>query len=365
MTKYGLPEPDHKLLSAHPTISDDLLTRLGHGDITVKPNIERLDGDKVHFVDGTVEQIDVVVYCTGYRITFPFLDERRDQRAGQRDLAVPPRRRSGPSRAVLHRAGAAARRDHAAGRGAVGVGRRPARRHGHAAVGRARCGARSTKYTRSVHKRYVASKRHTIQVDFLEHFAELKKERPPARRRAGRVRPRVAPVALDADVLDEQLAQPGAAWQRPDLPHRPRQRRTGRVHDGQVPLRPRHRGVDERTRQHPARLGRHHEHDGGELRTLRAVHGDRPAVQQVGQRLALHLGRAGRELDRHRAVVLDLGHHADLAVGIAERLGLEVVRGRDDPVADVEAPLARARIQPRLERRVQPLRAGRRRDAPA
>ena len=35
---YGLPEPDHKLAEAHPTISSDLLPRIGHGDITVKPN---------------------------------------------------------------------------------------------------------------------------------------------------------------------------------------------------------------------------------------------------------------------------------------------------------------------------------------
>jgi hypothetical protein len=39
-------------------------------------------------------------------------------------------------------------------------------------------------YHRAVHKRYVESKRHTIQVDFLEHLAELKKERA-----AGRSRP--------------------------------------------------------------------------------------------------------------------------------------------------------------------------------
>ena len=36
---YGLPEPDHKLAEAHPTVSSDLLPRLGHGDIAVKPNI--------------------------------------------------------------------------------------------------------------------------------------------------------------------------------------------------------------------------------------------------------------------------------------------------------------------------------------
>ena len=79
MEDYGLPKPDHKLLEAHPTISADLLPRIGHGRITPKPNIERLEGDRVRFTDGTTEQIDPIVYCTGYKITFPFLsdDDRR------------------------------------------------------------------------------------------------------------------------------------------------------------------------------------------------------------------------------------------------------------------------------------------------
>lgn len=74
LTDYGLPKPDHQPLHAHPTVSGDLIGRLGHGDITVKPNIERFDGDSVVFEDGSREQIDLVIYCTGYRITFPFFD---------------------------------------------------------------------------------------------------------------------------------------------------------------------------------------------------------------------------------------------------------------------------------------------------
>ncbi len=75
MTDYGLPEPDHKLLEAHPTISSDLLPRIGHGDIVPKPNIGRLEGDSVRFEDGSVEKVDLVIYCTGYKIAFPFFDE--------------------------------------------------------------------------------------------------------------------------------------------------------------------------------------------------------------------------------------------------------------------------------------------------
>ena len=77
MTAYGLPKPDHKLLEAHPTVSAELLSRLGHGDIAVKPNIDRFAGGRtVRFADGSEEEIDLVVYCTGYKITFPFFDPR-------------------------------------------------------------------------------------------------------------------------------------------------------------------------------------------------------------------------------------------------------------------------------------------------
>ncbi len=72
-TDYGLPKPDHRLLEAHPTVSSELLPRLGHGDITAKPNIDRFTGGRgVRFVDGSEEEVDLVVYCTGYKITFPF-----------------------------------------------------------------------------------------------------------------------------------------------------------------------------------------------------------------------------------------------------------------------------------------------------
>ncbi len=71
---FGLPTPDHRLGSAHPTISSDLLGSVAGGLVEVKPTIERLQGDRVRFVDGSVEAVSRIVYCTGYRISFPFLD---------------------------------------------------------------------------------------------------------------------------------------------------------------------------------------------------------------------------------------------------------------------------------------------------
>lgn len=75
MENYGLPKPDHKVLTAHPSVSGEFLTRLGCGDISVKPGLRKLDGDGVVFEDGTREAIDTIIWATGYRIRFPFLNQ--------------------------------------------------------------------------------------------------------------------------------------------------------------------------------------------------------------------------------------------------------------------------------------------------
>ena len=74
MEDFGLPHPNHNFLEAHPTVSSELLLRLGSGDAAAKPDVQELDGDSVRFEDGSTEQIDVIVYATGYKITFPFFD---------------------------------------------------------------------------------------------------------------------------------------------------------------------------------------------------------------------------------------------------------------------------------------------------
>src|SRR5919197_4861591 len=75
MEDFGLPHPNHEFLEAHPTVSSELLLRLGSGDAVAKPNVAELLGDRVRFEDGSVEEVDTIVYANGYRITFPFFDE--------------------------------------------------------------------------------------------------------------------------------------------------------------------------------------------------------------------------------------------------------------------------------------------------
>jgi dimethylaniline monooxygenase (N-oxide forming) len=71
---YGLPRPDHRMLQAHPTISQEIYIRLGSGDILPRPGIERLDGGQVRFTDGGADDVDVIIWCTGYKVSFPFFD---------------------------------------------------------------------------------------------------------------------------------------------------------------------------------------------------------------------------------------------------------------------------------------------------
>ena len=73
-TRSGLPRPDHHFGEALPTVSAELPDLVGAGRITVRPQVSRLDGLGVEFVDGTRDEVDEIIWCTGYRTTTPFLD---------------------------------------------------------------------------------------------------------------------------------------------------------------------------------------------------------------------------------------------------------------------------------------------------
>lgn len=75
---YGVPKPNRPLLSEHPTISQDLLNLSGRGLIRFKPNIKKFENRTVCFEDGSQEEFDMIIYATGYKITFPFLKHLPD-----------------------------------------------------------------------------------------------------------------------------------------------------------------------------------------------------------------------------------------------------------------------------------------------
>ncbi len=72
---YGLPEPQQGVSGTHPTINDELLHKLRHGKVLPKGDIERYEGNRVHFKDGTSDEFDVIVACTGFVLAHPFFDK--------------------------------------------------------------------------------------------------------------------------------------------------------------------------------------------------------------------------------------------------------------------------------------------------
>ncbi len=179
---YGLPAPDHGIGEAHPTISADFLNRLAHGEMAYKPAISSLEGERVRFEDGTTEEVDAIVWCTGYRVTFPFFDP---------DLISAPDNDLPLFRRVFHPAidnvffvgllqplGAVMPLSEAQGKWIAAYLR------GEYALPDAATLARDVETERrKMFERYVASKRHTMQVDFDTYLYELGRERKAGARR--------------------------------------------------------------------------------------------------------------------------------------------------------------------------------------
>ena len=126
----------------------------------------------------------MVVYCTGYKITFPFFDE---------ELISAPDNHIELFRRVFHPdipnvffigllqpLGAIMPLAEAQG---AWVGGLPAGRL-RAALRRPRCARTSRADQEAMRKRYVASKRHTIQVDYDDYLHALAKERQAGAARA-------------------------------------------------------------------------------------------------------------------------------------------------------------------------------------
>ncbi|MDO8290057.1 MAG: NAD(P)-binding domain-containing protein [Parvibaculum sp.] len=73
LTRLGLQKPDHRLFESHPILNTQLLHFLAHGDIAAKRDVARFDGKIVHFVDGTSEEIDLVLCATGFKWNIPYV----------------------------------------------------------------------------------------------------------------------------------------------------------------------------------------------------------------------------------------------------------------------------------------------------
>lgn len=73
--KYRLQTPLDKPLAIHPTINSELLYGIRHGKVLPLPGIQSLKDNTVYFTDGQQQEFDVIIFATGYKISFPFFSQ--------------------------------------------------------------------------------------------------------------------------------------------------------------------------------------------------------------------------------------------------------------------------------------------------
>ncbi|XP_008405569.1 dimethylaniline monooxygenase [N-oxide-forming] 5-like [Poecilia reticulata] len=171
---YSL-KPKHRLFSQHPTVNDDLPNRILSGTVQVKPNIRRFHGSSVEFDDGSVvDDVDLVVFATGYKFSFPFLASNvvpvTDNHASLYKFVFPPDL-DRPTLAIIGLVQPL---------GAVmPISEMQARWATRVFKGCIKLPSLSTMQRdiqckqEAMAKRYVTSQRHTIQVDYMDYMDEI------------------------------------------------------------------------------------------------------------------------------------------------------------------------------------------------
>ena len=181
-SRYGFPTPDHPFGAEHPTVSSDILNLVGHGRIAIRPNIDRLLGDRGRFVDGTEDAVDMIIYATGYKVTFPFFDKAVLQAVENRLpvylQVVPPEHPNLYFIGLLQPVGAVMPLAEVQSEWVADLLEGKAGLPSTAAMGKA-----IEKEEEKLSRRYVASARHTMQVDFFPYKQKIARERKQGRKR--------------------------------------------------------------------------------------------------------------------------------------------------------------------------------------
>ncbi len=80
--QYGAFKPADNIFEAGITLSQNYLPLIAEGRITQKPWITEVRGQRVSFRDGTSEEVDAIIFGTGYDLHLPFLSEELRQTLG-------------------------------------------------------------------------------------------------------------------------------------------------------------------------------------------------------------------------------------------------------------------------------------------
>lgn len=172
-TRFGLPKPAHPMWKEHATLSQELLPCIGHGWIRIKPDVRELQGDRIAFVDGSVEPFDAVIYATGYKTTFPFLQpelfEVRDNRVALYRRTLPPHLPGLYFVGLLQPIGATIPLVEIQARWLAAVLAGELKLPDRTAMD-----AEIARHHRALAKRYVGSARYALEVDFMEYAGQLR-----------------------------------------------------------------------------------------------------------------------------------------------------------------------------------------------
>ncbi|XP_029988747.1 dimethylaniline monooxygenase [N-oxide-forming] 5-like [Sphaeramia orbicularis] len=171
---YNL-KPKHRFFNQHPTVNDELPNRILSGTVMVKPNIRRFQGSSVEFDDGSVvEDIDLVVFATGYKFSFPFLTSQvvsvSENKASLYKYVFPPEL-DRPTLAIIglvQPLGSTIPVSEMQARWATRVFKGCVKLPSVSAM------LKDIQYKKeTMAKRYVTSQRHTIQVDYVAYMDEI------------------------------------------------------------------------------------------------------------------------------------------------------------------------------------------------
>jgi len=74
LSMWEKPLPKFDAWQTRLTPATDLLKRIASGAVRVRPAVAQLTPNQVVFADGARVDVDAIIFCTGYTVSFPFLD---------------------------------------------------------------------------------------------------------------------------------------------------------------------------------------------------------------------------------------------------------------------------------------------------
>ena len=73
--KIGFPKPDHRIFESHPIVNELLVYYVRHGDIDIADDVKDVLARSVIMKNGKKVNVDTILFATGYKPDFDFLEE--------------------------------------------------------------------------------------------------------------------------------------------------------------------------------------------------------------------------------------------------------------------------------------------------